>query len=95
MDELTDQGIPAGAVQRSSDLGRDPQYAHREFHRVYEHPEMGRVPYAGIQFRIPGYRAGPHSYAPLLGEHNHEVLKDVLGMSDKEIAIAIESGLIQ
>ncbi len=95
MDELTAQGIPAGAVQRSSDLGRDPQYAHRQFHHVFEHPEMGRVPYAGNQFRIPGYRAGPHSYAPMLGEHNHEVLKDVLGMSDEEIAHAIESGLIQ
>lgn len=95
MDELTSQGVPAGAVQRSSDLSRDPQYKHRQFHKVFEHPEMGEVPYAGNQFNIPGYAAGPYSYAPLLGEHNEEVLRDLLGMSDKEIADAIATGVVQ
>lgn len=95
MDELTAHGVPAGAVQRSSDLARDPQYAHREFHCFHEHPEMGRVPYAGNQFRIPGYRAGPYGYAPLLGEHNQQVLREVVGMSDQEIAEAIGGGVVQ
>lgn len=95
MDELTSQGVPAGAVQRSSDLSRDPQFAHRQFRKVFEHPEMGQVPYAGNQFRIPGYEAGPYSYAPMLGEHNTEILKEMLGMNDKEIADAIASGVVQ
>ena len=95
MDELTSHGVPAGAVQRSSDLAQDPQYAHRGFHRFHEHPEMGRVPYAGNQFRMPGYAPGPNSYAPLLGEHNAEVMREILGMSDEEIAAAIADGVIQ
>ena len=95
MDDLTRHGVPAGAVQRSSDLSRDPQYAHRGFHRVFDHPEMGEVPYAGNQFRIPGYAAGPYSYAPLLGEHNHEVLSGMLGMSDEEIAEALANGVVK
>jgi CoA:oxalate CoA-transferase len=95
MDELTAHDIPAGAVQRSSDLGEDPQYLHRQFHKVHDHPEMGQVPYAGNQFRIPGYDAGPYSYAPLLGEHNVEVLKDLLGMSEEEIADAVSTGVLQ
>lgn len=95
MDELTAHGVPAGAVQRSRDLAQDPQYAHREFHKFHEHPEMGRVPYAGNQFRIPGYRAGPHSYAPLLGEHNQKVLHEVLGMSEEEIAEVIAAGALE
>ena len=95
MDNLTSHGVPAGAVQRSSDLSRDPQYAHRGFQCFFEHPVMGQVPYAGNQFNIPGYAAGPYSYAPLLGEHNVEVLKDLLGMSDEEISEAVETGIIQ
>ena len=95
MDELTSQAVPAGAVQRSSDLSRDPQYKHRQFQKSFEHPVMGDVPYAGNQFRIPGYDAGPYSYAPLLGEHNSEVLKEMLGMSDDAIAEAIANGVIQ
>jgi len=95
MDELTALGVPAGAVQRSSDLSRDPQYIHREFHRFHDHPEMGQVPYAGNQFRIPGYQAGPYSYAPLLGEHNFEVLRNIAGMSKEEIEAAMTAGIIQ
>ncbi len=95
MDELTALGVPAGAVQRSSDLARDPQYAHRQFHHVHEHPVMGEVPYAGTQFRIPGYRGGPRGPAPMLGEHNREVLGELLGLSDEAIDAAIERGVVQ
>lgn len=95
MDELLTHGVPAGAVQRSSDLSRDPQYAHRQFHRFHDHPEMGRIPYAGVQFRIAGYQAGPHRCAPLLGEHNYAVLQDIVGMTEEEIAAAMAAGIVQ
>jgi crotonobetainyl-CoA:carnitine CoA-transferase CaiB-like acyl-CoA transferase len=95
MEELIALDVPAGVVQRSSDLANDPQLAHREFHRVFDHPEMGKVPYAGNQFRIDGYDAGPYSYAPLLGEHNKDVLQGMLEMSDEEVAHLVESGVVR
>ena len=95
MNDLCAHGVPAGAVQCSRDLAQDPQYAHREFHKFHDHPEMGSVPYAGNQFRIPGYKAGPYSYAPLLGEHSRSVMRDVLKMSDDEIAKAITAGALK
>lgn len=95
MDELAGAGLKAGAVQRSSDLSTDPQYRHRGFHHFATHPIMGSVPYAGPQFVIPGYDDGPHSYAPLLGEHTEEVLRDVLGMSDDAIKAAADAGALQ
>ena len=95
MNELCAAGVPAGALQRSGDLHRDPQYLHRGFHRYLEHPVIGRVPYAGNQFRIPGYQGGPRRPSPLLGEHNTEVLGDVLGMDAADIEAAIAAGAIQ
>jgi len=92
MDRLTAAGVPAGAVQRSRDLAEDPQYAHRGFHRFLDHPVLGRVPYAGNQFRIPGYAGGPSRPSPLLGEHNMEILGGVLGYSAAEIAELMASG---
>ncbi|MCZ6869706.1 MAG: CoA transferase [Gammaproteobacteria bacterium] len=87
-------GVPAGEVQRSSDLLRDPQYEHRGFYRYLDHGEMGNIPYAGHQFHIKGYDGGPRTAAPLIGEHSVEVLQTLLGMSDEEIADAVANGAI-
>ena len=94
MEALHAEGVPAGVVQRSSDLQRDPQLAHRRFFRDLEHQEMGTIPYPGHQFRISGYDSGPRSAAPVLGQHNDEVLRDVLGMTDEEITEAIIAGAL-
>ncbi len=92
--ELQAAGVPAGVVQRSSDLLKDPQYVHRAFYREFEHGEMGRVPYAGHQYRISDYDNGPRGPAPQLGEHSFQVLTELLGMSDDEVAEAFASGAI-
>jgi crotonobetainyl-CoA:carnitine CoA-transferase CaiB-like acyl-CoA transferase len=87
-------GVPAGEVQRSSELLRDAQYAHRGFYRYLDHREMGNIPYAGHQFHIDGYHSGPRTAAPLIGEHSVEVLRTLLGMSDEEVAEAFANGAI-
>lgn len=94
MRRLQAAGVPAGVVQRSSDLLRDPQLAHRHFFHPLQHPEMGEVPYEGHQFRIRGYDSGPRSAAPCLGEHSVQVMREVLGMSDEELAEVAASGAL-
>lgn len=91
---LLDAGIPAGHVQRSRDLQSDPQLLHRRFHRVFEHPEMGRVPYSGHAFRISGYDNGPRGAAPLLGGESFEILADELGFEADRIADLMASGAL-
>ena len=83
---LQSSNVPAGVVQKSSDLLKDPQYAHRDFYRYMKHPEMGTIPYAGHQYRMSAYNSGPRSAAPILGEHSFEILGGLLGMSDEAIA---------
>ncbi|MGI8925682.1 MAG: CaiB/BaiF CoA transferase family protein [Tepidiformaceae bacterium] len=91
---LQAQGVPAGVVQRSSNLLRDPQLAHRRFFHPMVHPEMGEVPYEGHQFRIRGHDSGPRFVAPCLGEHSFEIMAETLGMSEDEIALAMGSGAV-
>jgi crotonobetainyl-CoA:carnitine CoA-transferase CaiB-like acyl-CoA transferase len=79
-------------VQRSSDLLRDPQLEHRRFFRYMNHPEMGNIPYSGHQFRITGYDSAPRFPAPLLGQHNEFIMREILSMTDEEITEAIASG---
>jgi benzylsuccinate CoA-transferase BbsF subunit len=94
MQTLLAAGVPAGHVQRSSDLLVDPQLAHRAFHREFEHAEMGRVPYSGHQFRISGYDSGPRGPAPLLGAESFEILGDDLGFDVEAIADLMASSAI-
>ncbi len=94
MEHLQAAGVPAGVVQRSRELLTDEQYAHRQFYRYIDHPEMGNVPYAGHQYRISNYDNGPRGPAPLIGEHSFEVLSEMLKLSDEEIGSAYASGAI-
>lgn len=94
MNQLVSAGVPAGRVQRSSDLLADPQLKHRRFHREHEHAEMGRVPYSGHQFRVSGYDHGPRFAAPVLGADSFEVLTSTLGFADEEAAELIAAGAV-
>ncbi|MCH9016712.1 MAG: CoA transferase, partial [Chloroflexi bacterium] len=82
-------------VQRSSDLQKDPQLAHRKFFRQLDHPDMGEIPYGGHQFRIAGYDSGPRFPAPMLGQHTDQVLREILGMTDDEITEAVIAGALE
>jgi crotonobetainyl-CoA:carnitine CoA-transferase CaiB-like acyl-CoA transferase len=95
MELLQAAGVPAGMAQRSSDHQRDPQLAHRNFFRPLEHAEMGLVPYEGHSYKISGYDNGPRFPAPCIGEHSYQVLTEILGMSDDEVASVMGSGAIQ
>lgn len=91
---LQEAGVPAGVAQRSSDLLHDPQLAHRGFHRYLDHPEMGNIPYTGHEFRVRGYDSGPLFPAPCLGQHNEQVMRDILGMADEEMTEVLAAGAV-
>ena len=75
------------AVDR--DQGLDPGNECLPPERPVEHQAMGTVPYAGHQFRIKGYDNGPRFPAPILGQHNEQVLREVLGMTEDEVTEAV------
>jgi crotonobetainyl-CoA:carnitine CoA-transferase CaiB-like acyl-CoA transferase len=91
---LQEAGVPAGVAQRSSDLLNDPQLAHRGFHHYMEHPEMGNIPYSGHEFRIRGYDSGPRFPAPCLGQHNEQVMREILRMTDEEMVEVLAAGAV-
>jgi len=88
-------GVPAGVVQTPEDLFQDPQLAYREHFVPLNHPEMGTYHIASSAFSLSRCNNKPKSPAPLFGEHNEIVLKDLLGMSDDEITELIISGALE
>ena len=68
--------VPCFPVNTVSDLLSDEHLAHREFFVEMEHPAAGALKYPGAAYRFSNSRlpltARP---APLLGEHNREILE--------------------
>ncbi len=95
MTHLLERGVPAGKVQRSSDLLADPQYRHRGFYRQLEHAQMGESTYAGHQFQLAGYSSGPRFAAPTLGQHSFEILSEMLEIEPDELASLYADGVIE
>ena len=85
MHTLQAAGVPAAPCLDAIELAQDPQLLARGFLVDVDHPEVGSRIVAGIPGRygaMPDYCYGP---APCIGEHNHEILGDVLGLSDAEV----------
>jgi hypothetical protein len=85
--ELLDAGIPAAAMVPAFMVLDDPQLRARRYFEPVTHPLVGEHEYPGWPMRFSG---GPDRYwrdpAPLLGQHNDEVLRGELGVGDDELA---------
>jgi crotonobetainyl-CoA:carnitine CoA-transferase CaiB-like acyl-CoA transferase len=83
--ELRHAGVPAEPVTRAYDIDQDPQMQARGFWQAITHPVVGTHRYPGLPFRLSGGPDGWYrSPAPLLGQHNEEVLVEELGLSSDE-----------
>jgi len=77
--------VTAGPVLRADQLLDDPQLCTRGTVVENDHPVGGRHRQIGLPWSTDSTGAD-YGRAPLLGEHNREVLVDLLGMSDTEYA---------
>ena len=78
-------GIPGLPVNSPSDFMKDPHIQARGFFAEVNHPVLGSFAQPGTPFMVDGQRSPP-SPAPLLGQHNNDVLCGELGLSASEVA---------
>ena len=95
MQALQAAGVPAGVVQTPEDLRNDPQLEHRGHFWMLDHPTMGRRAYDGPSFRLSETPANLHKAAPLLGEDNEYVWKNVAGLGDEEYVELLIDGALE
>jgi len=73
-------------VLNTVDIHADPHLDGRGFWVELPHPKMAawKQPRSAWQFKEA--QPTPRRHAPLFGEHNHEILAGIIGLSDAEIA---------
>ncbi len=92
---LQQHGIAATPVFNVPDLFGNEHLKQRGFLKTIPHPEEGMVLTPGVSW---GFHKTPGSVertAPLLGEHNSYVLRDILGLSEHEIQAYSAAGALQ
>jgi crotonobetainyl-CoA:carnitine CoA-transferase CaiB-like acyl-CoA transferase len=95
MSMMQEAGVASGIVENVEDLiEKDPQLQHRNFFWRLPHPELGQYIAPGHPFQLSKTPVELRR-APLLGEHNEYVFREILGMSDDEIAELTIDGVVE
>lgn len=87
-------GVPATKVYLMEDIVGDPHFADRQQVLSVESADYGHVLQPGVVPVLTGTPGRVPGRAPLLGEHNEEVLGGLLGLTGEEIASLHSNGIV-
>jgi benzylsuccinate CoA-transferase BbsF subunit len=94
MQILQKVGVAAGPTFNIEELIEDAQIKERGFFVEQNHPEAGRTIVNRSPFRLSETDVQVGGPAPVFGEHNGYVFKELLGISDEEITKLVEQEVI-
>jgi crotonobetainyl-CoA:carnitine CoA-transferase CaiB-like acyl-CoA transferase len=94
VDTLVGAGVTAAAVRTMDEVAASPHLRERGFFVELDHPEAGTRPVGGPPWHASRTPMRPVRPAPLLGQHTAEVLREVVAMSDAELAGLIARGIV-
>ena len=95
MARLQAAGVPAGLVATSQDLMADPQLRERGFFTLLQHPLIGPYRCPASPFKLSATPGVPQGPSPLVGQHTECVLRELLRLSDEEIAAYAAQGAFE
>ena len=87
-------GVATSVVKDARELAEDPQLAARGFFTRASHPILGETTSDSTPIRLERTPAQFGRAAPLLGQDNHYVYRELLGIGEQELSRYIEDGVI-
>ena len=91
---LQHAGLAAIEMRDTRTLLDDPNLLARGYWHETPHPRMHTYRQAGISWPFAEARPTPRRHSPLFGEHNDEILRGLLGLSDSEVADLAQRNVI-
>jgi crotonobetainyl-CoA:carnitine CoA-transferase CaiB-like acyl-CoA transferase len=86
--------VPAAPVRDLIEVTNDKHMHERGMLQWIDHPQFGRIVVPNSPLRFHGIDPLPSTPSPRLGQHNHEILAEMLNLSAEEIASLEEEGTI-
>jgi crotonobetainyl-CoA:carnitine CoA-transferase CaiB-like acyl-CoA transferase len=92
---LEENRIACSSVLSVVDTMKHPHYRARNMVRTVHDPILGEVTIPGFPLKFSAYPELPEGLeAPMLGQHGEQVLREVLGYSEVDLASLRESGVL-
>lgn len=91
---LVPAGIPMGAINTIDEVVEHPQVRERDMIVDHEHPIAGKIRMVGVPLKLSETPGAVRLPAPILGQHTDDVLREILGLGDAEIAALHRAGAI-
>jgi crotonobetainyl-CoA:carnitine CoA-transferase CaiB-like acyl-CoA transferase len=95
MPRLREANVPSGPIYNFKQVFDDPQIRHRQVVREIPHPLSGSLSVIANPLKFSATPVEYNRPPPLLGEHSAEILRDLLGIDDAEIASLGAQGVIK
>jgi crotonobetainyl-CoA:carnitine CoA-transferase CaiB-like acyl-CoA transferase len=95
MQILQEAGVPAGFVQSAEDLAQDTHLNARDYFVRCKSAGRGLTMADAFPAIFTGTRTPPWKVAPLLGEDNHYVFIELLGLEEGDLSSYVERGIIR
>jgi crotonobetainyl-CoA:carnitine CoA-transferase CaiB-like acyl-CoA transferase len=87
-------GLPVGPVQNAREIFEDPHVEARHMLIEVPDPILGSVRLVGPPFKLSGSPEPLVGAAPRLGEHTSQILTDMLGYTDQQVADLQAEGVL-
>src|SRR5215468_449582 len=86
--------VPYGPVNSIAEIFEDPQFKARENIKLFKDPRVGEIAMPNVCPQLSDTPGSINWLGPTLGEHNDEIYRGLLGMSEREIGVLKEKGVI-
>jgi succinyl-CoA---D-citramalate CoA-transferase len=94
LEVMREASVPAGKLFTAEDMLSDEHYAARENIVEVEDPDIGPFPMQNVVPRLSETPGRVRWTGPKLGQDNHEVFRDALGMSEEDLDGLRERGIV-
>ncbi|NIO11207.1 MAG: CoA transferase [Deltaproteobacteria bacterium] len=95
LEAVISRGMLGYPVSTAKEIMEDPQLESRSFWEQLEHPELeSSITYPGAFSKFSAGKCSLHRRAPLIGEHNEEILGKELGLKSTQLKQLKNDGIV-